>query len=171
MKVSIEKKIERIEDINRLLNWLDGVICKGLESGAVAIGVGRPENDGKSDDQREKFHAMIGDIQKTGVIVLPGKKIVMNRYTIEKAKALLVMWFVNEKKELGQIDDIPNPPESFDCPITGETISIRPSTTKWGKKLTSEFIEFLYATGTLANTVWSEPSMKVYEEWSNAKRT
>ena len=33
----------------------------------------------KSDIQREKFHAMIGDIQKTGVIVLPFKKIIMNK--------------------------------------------------------------------------------------------
>ncbi len=179
----VAKTVPDKQTINRALNWLDGALCKIIDSGKNAgfiVGSdveiieimflleGRKAED-KTDIQREKFHAMIGDVQKTGVIVLPGRKIILSQYTPEKVKALLVVWFVNEKKELGQFSDIPNPPETFDCPITGESITIRPSTIKWGKKLTAEFIEFIYATGTLANTKWSEPALKVYQEYRQAQ--
>lgn len=180
------KVVSELAKVTKAVNWLDGAFCKIIESGkAASFIVGTEEEmklvhkafmdmlaneltEEKSDIQREKFHAMIGDVQKTGVIVLPGRKVVLSQYTPDKVKALMVVWFVNEKKELGQFADIPNPPETFDCPITGETITIRPSTIKWGKKLTSEFIEFIYATGSLANTKWSEPALKIYEEYRQA---
>jgi hypothetical protein len=177
------KVVSELAKVTKAVNWLDGAFCKIIESGkSASFIVGTEEEireimfifDGaqseeKTDLQREKFHAMIGDVQKTGVIVLPGRKIILSQYTPEKVKALLVVWFVNEKKELGQFSDIPNPPETFDCPITGESITIRPSTIKWGKKLTSEFIEFIYATGALAGVKWSEKALECYQEYRQAK--
>jgi len=125
----------------------------------------------KSDVQREKFHAMIGDIQKTGVIVMLGRKIVLKNYSPERCKAMLVMWFCNEIKELNDEKiKIPNPPESFDCPITGETITIRPSTTKWGKKLTRVFVEWLYATGSMASVKWGEEALAAYQSYKEAQQ-
>lgn len=151
--------------------WLRTAIAKGKAVRVQAITDDEPDFDApKSDVQREKFHAMIGDIQKTGVIQLPGKRIVFGKYSPEKCKALLVMWFVNEIEQLNDEKlKIPNPPENFDCPITGQTITIRPSTTKWGKKLTCAFVEFLYATGSMAGVRWSEPALEAYAEYREAK--
>lgn len=155
-----------------LASWLRAAIAKGKAVRVQAITDDEPDFDvNKSDVQREKFHAMIGDIQKTGIIQLPGKRIVLSNYSTEKCKALLVMWFVNELEQLNDEKlKIPNPPESFDCPITGQSITIRPSTTKWGKKLTCAFVEFLYATGAIAGVKWSEPALEAYAEYREARQ-
>lgn len=165
-----EATLRKIENVNKAITWFDGKAFEMVKTGAVKITLQHESEleEEKSDVQREKFHAMFGDIQKTGVIVMPGRKVAMNQYTPEKVKALLVLWFVNEKKDLGET--IPNPPEHFMCPVTGESITIRPSTKKWGKKLTSEFIEYIYATGTMIGTRWSEPALKEYEEYRQANK-
>lgn len=150
----------------KLAEWLR----KAIKLGAVKI-IAQNESEieqPKSDNQREKFHAMIGDIQATGVLVIPSKRIVFSRYDKEQCKALLVMWFANEKSEMGE--PIPNPPQNFLCPITGENISIRPSTTKWGKRLTCEFVEWLYSIGAMSNTVWSEKAIEAYQSYKEAQQ-
>jgi hypothetical protein len=152
----------------KLTEWLR----KAIKLGAVRIVAENTdgEEEPKSDIQREKFHAMIGDIHKTGVIHIPGRRIVMSNYTPEKCKALLVMWFCNEIKELNDEKiKIPNPPETFDCPLTGETITIRPSTIKWGKKLTCVFVDWLYATGSMAGVRWSEKGLEAYQSYREAQ--
>jgi hypothetical protein len=155
-----------------LAAWISRAISGGESVKVSAITDKDPDYDApKSDIQREKFHAMIGDIQKTGIITIPGRRIVMANYTPEKCKALLVMWFCNEIKELNDEKiKIPNPPESFDCPLTGETITIRPSTTKWGKKLTCVFVDWLYATGSMAGVRWSEKGLEAYELYREAQQ-
>jgi hypothetical protein len=143
-------------------------ITKALESGAVGIEYYRPDlEEEKSDNQREKFHAMINDVNKTGVITMPGKRIVMINYDADQCKALLVMWFANEKALLGE--KLPKPPSNFTDPLTGQNITIRPSTKTWGKKLTCDFVEFLYATGALAGVKWSEPALKEYQSYKEAQ--
>lgn len=159
--------VKDISEVNRLLNWVDGSVCKALESGPVEIELRRPEAP-KSDNQREKFHAMIGDINRTGIISIPGRKIVMSDYDPEQCKALLVMWFANEKEQMG--DPLAKPPRNFTDPLTGQQISIRPSTVQWGKKLTCEFVEWLYSMGIMACVKWSEPAMKEYEGYREAQR-
>jgi len=156
-----------ISEVNRALNWVDGNVCKALESGPVEIELRRPEPP-KSDVQREKFHAMIGDIQKTGKLKIPSKLIDFSVYDLEQCKALLVMWFANEKRDMGE--PVPNPPRNFICPITGENISIRPSTIKWGKKLTCEFVEWLYSIGSMTGAKWSDPAIKAYNEYREAQQ-
>ena len=163
----IRKRVHQLDQVNKALNWLDGAFVKILGAGKVPyVEVGIESDEPKSDGQREKFHSMIGDIKKTGVIQIPGRRIIMNDYDNEQCKALLVMWFTNEVK--GTDIEIPNPPRHFLCPITGENITIRPSTTKWGKKLTCAFVEWLYATGAMAGVKWSEPALKAYEEYREA---
>lgn len=158
--------------INRAFNALDGQICKLLESGPVRVTVDNAgkepqKEEPKSDESRKKFHAMIGDINKTGVLTLPGKRIVMKDYDAEQCKALLVMWFANEYAQLGE--KLPKAPSNFLDPITGQNISIRPSTKEWGKKVTRDFVEFLYGTGAMMNTKWSEPAIKEYESYREAQ--
>jgi hypothetical protein len=156
----------------KLAAWIRDAIKKGKAAKVIGLTDDEPDFDtAKSDVQREKFHAMIGDIHKTGIITIPGRRIVMSNYTPEKCKALLVMWFCNEIKELNDEKiKIPNPPESFDCPLTGETITIRPSTIKWGKKLTCIFVDWLYATGSMAGTKWSEKGLEAYESYREAQQ-
>lgn len=155
------------QEVNKLLNWVDGNVCKALDGGPVEVVLRRPDPP-KSDIQREKFHAMIGDINKTGIIRLPGKVIDFSKYDKHQCKALLVNWFANEKAEMG--DPLPKPPRSFPDPITGQMISIRPSTRDWGKKLTCEFVEWLYYTGSFASVVWSEPALKEYETYRESQQ-
>lgn len=167
------KIIDSVIQIDPFTQSLNGWLRKANESGrsimVTAVTDDEPEfQEPKSDGQREKFHAMIGDINKTAVISIPGRKVFMNRYDAEQCKALLVMWFANEKADMG--DPVPNPPRHFRCPITGENITIRPSTIKWGKKLTCEFVEWLYATGTDAGTAWNEPALKAYQEYKEAQQ-
>ena len=151
-----------------LAAWISRALSGGEAVKISAITDKDPEYDPpKSDIQREKFHAMIGDIKKTGVITIPGRRIVMNDYDNEQCKALLVMWFTNEVS--GTDIAIPNPPRHFLCPITGESITIRPSTIKWGKKLTCSFTEWLYATGSMANVKWSEAGLAAYESYREAQ--
>lgn len=164
----IDAEIQIDPFIKNLSGWLMGANQKGRSVSVVAITDDEPEfQEPKSDQLREKFHAMIGDIKKTGVIQIPGRRIVMNDYDNDQCKALLVMWFTNEVK--GTDIEIPNPPRHFLCPITGENITIRPSTTKWGKKLTCAFVEWLYATGAMANVTWSEPALAAYAEYREAQ--
>lgn len=151
-----------------LAAWISRALSGGEAVKISAITDKDPEFDPpKSEIQREKFHAMIGDIQKTGVIVMPGRKVLMSQYSLEKCKALLVMWFANEMRDMGT--PIPNPPENFECPLTGESITIRPSTTKWGKKLTCIFVEWLYATGAMAGVIWSEKAIEAYNSYREAQ--
>lgn len=161
----IEAEIQIDNFCDNLRVWLRSAIANKKVTKVSAVTEDEPDFEiQKSEGQREKFHAMIGDIKKTGVITIPGRRIVMNDYDNEQCKALLVMWFTNEVE--GTDIAIPNPPRHFMCPITGENITIRPSTIKWGKKLTCAFTEWLYATGALAGVSWSEESLKYYEEIS-----
>lgn len=156
----------------KLTGWTKTAIAKGRAVKIIAVTDDDPDFDTqKSDVQREKFHAMIGDINKTGVIVMPGRRVVLSNYSADECKALLVIWFCNEIKELNDEKiKIPKPPKTIDCPLTGEKITIRPSTIEWGKKLTRIFVEWLYATGSMAGVKWSESAIVEYESYREAQQ-
>lgn len=167
MADSITKTVESREQLIKCLNWMDGMICKGLETGPVAVTLGRPES-ARTGPQNSKSHAMYEDIRKMAVIALPGRRIVMADYDPSEAKALLVMWFANERALEGR--PLSKPPRTVMCPITGENITVRPSTAEdFGKRDTAEFVEWLYATGTQAGVKWSEPAMKEYQSYREAQ--
>lgn len=155
-------------DINRAFNWADPLILKALEGGPVQMTLGRPEA-ARTGPQNAKSHAMYEDIRKMAVIPLPGKRIVMADYDPAEAKALLVMWFANERELEGR--PLSKPPRTVLCPITGQNITVRPSTAEdFGKRDTAEFVEWLYATGTQAGVKWSEPAMKEYQSYREAQK-
>lgn len=167
MADSITKTVESREQVNPCLNWLDAGMCKGLETGPVAVTLGRPDT-ARTGPQNSKQHAMYEDIRKMAVIPLPGRRIVMADYDSAEAKALLVMWFANERALEGR--PLSKPPRTVMCPVTGENITVRPSTAEdFGKRDTAEFVEWLYATGTQAGVKWSEPAIKEYESYREAQ--
>lgn len=163
----ITKIIDGEVQVEPFLTQLRSKIIKGLETGSVGVDLYRPDEqeEEKSDTQRCKFHAMIGDINKRCIIRAPSIRVDMSSYTYAQCKALLVVWFFDELLLEGR--EIPHAPSHFINPMTGREITERPSTTKWGKKLTAEFVEYLYATGAIGGTVWSEPALKEYAEWCN----
>lgn len=163
----LTKIIDGEIQVKPFIQALEAKILSALPGGAVAVDLYRPE-DQKSDSQRCKFHAMIGDINKTGVIKIPGRTIRMADYDADQCKALLVMWFANEKQDMGE--PLSKPPRSFLDPITGQSITIRPSTIDWGKKLTGEFVEWLYVIGACSGVIWSEPALKEYESYKESQK-
>lgn len=168
MAESITKIVHNVEQVNPCLNWMDGMLCKGLESGPVSVTLGRPEA-ARTGPQNSKSHAMYEDIRKMAVIPMPGRRIVMADYQSDEVKALLVMWFSNERELEGR--PLSKPPRTVLCPITGQNITVRPSTAEdFGKRDTAEFVEWLYATGTQSGVRWSEPAMKEYESYREARK-
>lgn len=166
MSDRITKHITEKAQINKALNWLDTTLCKALEAGPVAFDLYRPE-DPRNNIQSSKFHAMVSDLQKQAVIKMPGRRIVLAEYDLEAVKALLVIWYANERALMGE--PLAKPPRSIICPVTGERISIRPSTAKWSKKDASGFVEFLYCLGVDTEVRWSEPAIQAYNEYRESQ--
>lgn len=158
--------LTRDEDIPRMIRWVHASLNAGIEGGPVAVDIYRPESN-RSGIQNAKFHAMFADIQKTGVISMPGKRVVMADYDIDAVKALCVVWFANERELAGE--PLKKPPRTITCPMTGQPITVRPSTTDFNKADTIEFIEFLYSLGADAGVRWSEPSLKSFEQYREAQ--
>lgn len=167
MADSISRTVTKPEEINGAVNWVDAMTMKGLERGPVEITLGRPEK-GRTSPQNSRYHAMMGDIRKQAVITMPGRRIVLADYDADECKALLVIWFANEREIQG--DPLSKPPRTVMCPITGQSISIRPSTKDWGKKDASDFMEFLFALGADTGVQWSEPALKEYENYREATK-
>lgn len=141
-------------------------IDKALEIGAVDVALRYRENR-RGIASNAKFHAMIGDLNKQAVITMPGKRVALSQYDAETCKALLVIWFAKERELNGE--PLRKPPRTEIDPMTGERISIRPSTTQWGVKDTSDFIEFLYSLGAASGVIWSEPALKEYQDYKEAR--
>jgi len=164
--------VAKKENINKAVNYFDGILFKTIESGGVgAFLVGAKEEledlIDRSIEQNDKEHAMMTDIHRDSVIRLPGKRIVLSEYDFEECKALLVMWFARDMELAGT--PLPRPPRNIIDPISGERISIRPSTKTFGKKKSSDFIEWLYATGSESGVKWSEKALECYQEYRQAK--
>jgi hypothetical protein len=166
MADSVTKIVHAKEQVNACINWLDTMICKGLDGGPVAITLGRPEEN-RNSPTNARFHAMIADLQKQAVITMPGRRITLADYDMDACKALLVMWFARERELNGE--PLTKPPRSIIDPVSGEKISIRPSTAKWGKRDASDFIEFLFQIGADCKVAWGDPALKEFEQYREAQ--
>jgi hypothetical protein len=160
------KLIEAIVQVDSFIDRLRGVLLEALKTAPVCVDVYRPEDD-RSNPQNAKIHALMSDINRQAVIVLPGRRVVMADYPADACKALLVVWFANERALSGR--PLPKPPRTITDPISGEAITLRPSTTEFGKKNMCEFVEFLYALGCDSGVRWSEPALREYESYREAK--
>lgn len=161
------KRIAKKESINKLVNWVDGEAFKIIESGKVAQ-VTVEEYDPRSDAANRRYHAMIGDIHAQAMYKMPGKIIRLSDYDSDQVKALLIMWFAIDLESMGE--PLKKPPRKVIDPFTGESYTVRPSSTDFDKQEAGKFIEWLYATGAETGVRWSEPALKEYETHRGAQR-
>lgn len=166
MAQQITRIITRPEEINPAINWADDMTLKALAGGPVQWTLGRLEKR-RNSLVNAKLHAMIADIQAQGVISMPGRRVKLSDYDTDALKALLVIWFANEREMNGE--PLTKAPRSIICPVTGERVSIRPSTAEWGQRDACDFVEFLYSVGNDAGVRWSEPALKAYEYMREAQ--
>jgi hypothetical protein len=154
------------DDKAQCIAWASAVLDRGLPGGAVDIIIAR-HDPARSNPQNSKAHAMYADIHRDAVIVMPGRRVVLSIYGVDEVKALLVVWFANERSLEGR--PLKKPPRTVTCPITGQNITVRPSTVDgFSKADTVEFIEWLYALGTNAGVKWSEKAMAEYDSYKEA---
>lgn len=159
---SVRKNIVAFTQIDPCLKWVDGGLTKLLNDGKkpyIEIGI----EELRSPDQSCKVHAMIGDIVTQAVFKTPSITVRMADYDYDAGKALLVRWFEKECEQLGE--PLRHGSRIVTDPFTGEQITIRASTTKFLKKETISFVDWLYAIGGDGGVRWSEPALKEYESW------
>lgn len=162
------KIVTKRETVNKALNWVGGDICRIIDKGLVAR-ITIEGVDPRTIEQNKKEHAMIADINKQGVFKIPGRTVRMSDYDSDEAKSLLIMWFAKDMKECGT--ELKKPPKLVQDPFSGEFYTIRPSSKDdLDIDETSQFIEWLYQTGTETGVRWSEPSLRQYEELSKLQR-
>lgn len=132
--------ITETTQIDAALRWVDRNTTSGLCDGPVVVTLGR---ESRTLDQNAKLWPMLNDF----------RPIVFNEKTwsAEQWKAFIMSAFNMEMPAVG---------------LNGEPVSMGLSTKKLSKKRFSELIEFIYAAGSDRGVKWSEPAMKVYEEWS-----
>ena len=170
----VKKIIPTFSHIDPAMKWIDAQSTKLLNGGYtpfLILGYGEDEpekEDERNSQQNAKFHAMIGDISKQAVFKTPVLTVAMADYDVDAVKALLVRWFEQECAQLG--DPLRHGSRVVIDPFTGEQITIRPSTTKFLKTESNNFIEWLYATGSSGGVKWSEPALKEYANYKEAQK-
>lgn len=158
--------IRTSDEVQGVLARIASAIGRGIQRAPVEVSLKHQESK-RGSLSNAKFHAMIADLNKQAVITMPGKRVALSKYDAETCKALLVIWFAKERELNGE--PLRKPPRTEIDPMTGERISIRPSTTQWGVKDTSDFIEFLYSLGAASGVNWSEPALKEYQSYKEAR--
>lgn len=168
---SIKKIMPTPPHIDMAMKWLDGQATRILNAGKIPwliIGYDDEAEELRTDPQRSKTHAMIVDIAKQAVFKTPGLTVVMSNYDAEEAKALIVRWFERECAQLGE--PLRHGSRIVVDPFTGEQITIRASTTKFLKKETINWVEWLYAIGADGCVKWSEKALKEYKSYKEAQQ-
>jgi len=113
----------------------------------------------KSRDVEKKYHAMIADIAKQ--VTFYGT----TKYSAEVWKSLLVEQFANDRAAMGE--PLRHPARKITSMDGHRVITVRPSTTQFGKKEASDFVEFLYAQGADMGVAWSDPEIASWEALSD----
>jgi hypothetical protein len=146
--------IEGLGDLRMKMTTAYHMVAKALQAGPVEVVLRRP---GRELNQNAKFHAMIGDIHYQA----------FRGYSMDGVKAVLVNQFAIEMEEQGT--PLAHPGERVWDWKTKEPVYVRPTTTKFRKTEAAAFVEFLYATGVELGVQWSEPALKAYDDYREAK--
>lgn len=109
----------------------------------------------KSRDQEEKYHAMIGDIRKSGLFCFLGRR----DWTEDDVKRLLVDAFAAEMLAQGSpLQQVGQVVPSLDMM---RTVQLGIQTRKFTKKEASAFVEYLYAYGAMLGVQFADrPAME-----------
>jgi len=142
----ISRTIPDLQAAGEGLKWVSENLFKALRAGPVVITMGREKRSG---DQNDKCHPMIRDIAKGMNHQLLG--------TNEKQWRYFLLANFQGQSMIPSLD--------------GTQIIVVPKggTSDMLKPVMSEFIEYLYSVGADYNIVWSEPSLKAFEEYREAK--
>lgn len=132
--------------------------CDAIKGGKIIVEI---RSWSKSREMEKKYHAMINDIARQ--VVFYGKK----RHKPEIWKALLVEQFAREKESMGE--HLRHPGQTIVSLDGQRMITVRPSTTQFLVSEASDFIEYLYQQGTEFGVHWSEPALRVYQEYREAR--
>lgn len=131
--------------INRAFNALDGQICKLLESGPVRVTVDNATK--RTSTQNSKQWAMYTDIANQ--LTWHGKKMDKKDW-----KDLICHEWIAQKI-------VPS--------ISGGFCVLNARTSKATKKEIGDLIEIIYSFGASHGVIWSEQSLKLYDEYSKTK--
>ncbi|WP_299202533.1 recombination protein NinB [uncultured Amphritea sp.] len=168
----------RIDDVGQLRPQMKAaweIACEAIKGGKIAIEIKRWS---RSREQEKKFHAMIQDISRQvsfdydvdpdegNVIRMFGTRR-RKSYSLDVWKALLVEQFAREKEAMGE--PLRHQGQTIISLDGRREITVRPSTTQFLVNEASEFIEYLYMKGTEFGVHWSEPALRVYQEYREAK--
>jgi len=115
----------------------------------------------------KKLHALMGDIRAQAAIELSGATIPLQCYDPDVCKAFLVRWFDIELAEMGE--PLRKAGKKVVCPLTGEAVYVRPSTTEFSQKEAGLFVEWLYAFGVERGVKFKDPALEVYAEYKEAQ--
>ena len=126
-----------------IVNHIIKILWQEYQSGKLHEIVIR-EYDAKSREQEEKYHAMIGDISKQ--LLHNGEKL-----DAESWKWLLIEAFVIVMQEVAKGENKPDPfhgKARLIMSLDGKRIvQLGVQSRSFGKKVASDFIEYLYAYG------------------------
>lgn len=141
------KIINSVDEVNKALNWIDGAVCKALESGSVEVELRRPEPP-RTPEQNKKQWAMYTDISQQ--LTWHGMKM-----TPEDWKDLLC----HEWK-----------PQKIIPAISGGFCVLNARTSKAKKRELCDLIEIVYHFGSTNGVRWSEAALKEYETYREAQQ-
>lgn len=164
MSRSIELEIQDAGRVDSVLSYARHLISKAIQSGAVAVILGRPS---KTREQEEKYHAMIGDIAKTVFMpVIDSDGHIVPNLTKKRDrdhwKAVLVDDFEQELKAQGI--KLRKPSRIIRSLDGSRWITERASTKDFTVEHGSMFIEYLYAKGIELGATFSEKAKAYYDE-------
>jgi hypothetical protein len=141
------------KNIAGALGSLIQIINKAMFTGPVVVTV---EREARSLNMNAKQHAMYSDIAST--TELRGRK-----YKPEVWKELLVDAFEKEY-ELSVSEKLPKPGEWVMSLCGNYPVRVRPATAKFGKKIGSMLIIYLYQKGDEYGATFKDSSLAHYEE-------
>ena len=138
--------IESADRIFPVLSEIGQRCAKGLEGGPVQITLGRP-NEKRSTDQNRLLWPLLTDLSNQ--IEWFGEKL-----TPDQWKDLVTAAFRQQKTVPG---------------LNGGVVAFGLRTSKMKKAEFSELIEFIFAEGTERGVKFTDPALRVYDEYKEAK--
>jgi len=141
------KVVEGTASIKASLDWVYGLLVKGLDGGAVEIAISRFEED-RNPEQNKKQWAMYQDISTQ--VIWHGEKL-----TPEDWKDILSSDWSKQRIVPG---------------IGGGFVALGVRTSKLKKREMAELIEIIYCFGAEHGVNWSEPALKEFEKYREAQQ-
>lgn len=132
--------------------------CQHIQGGKLVVEIRRQN---KSREMERKYHAMLNDIARQ--VTFYGNR----HYGAEIWKALMVDQFAQERAQMGE--PLRHPGQTIISLDGQRQVTVRASTTQFLVPEGADFIEFLYAQGSEMGVRWSEPALRVYQEYREAR--